>query len=319
MNTYKLVKKYPSLPKDWEIGMEIGLGDRNYGYSPCSGKYTDCKKLNNFEVENYPEFWQEVIQKIIVIDTYNNSYYHKQPNGKFRYYGTTNQEKPVDSIEYTINDCEIGKKRYVFKNEIVQKDYEILELSFKRSERPEIRSVVGYSDGYIQALLKCENNIHSIKRLSDGEIFTIGDKINFGSLRREKPDFISSFVINKSGAMYVYTNPATSEDLYYIRHEKPPLFKTEDCVDIHVNQYSYGVHISTMEFTGDYIWRYKEHFSNSSLSKDVKYFSTEEKAKDYILMNKPVLSLNDVRNAMKTPLSWSCRLEELVKLKINTN
>lgn len=60
---YKLKKWYPSLPKDWEVGMEVGIGDRSYGnYSPCNGKYKDfyiCAEI----VENYPEFWEKVVEK----------------------------------------------------------------------------------------------------------------------------------------------------------------------------------------------------------------------------------------------------------------
>ena len=63
MKKFKLLQLYPSLPNDWKVGMEVGLGDRNYGYSPCAGNYTDYKKLDNPEVENNPEFWEEVIEK----------------------------------------------------------------------------------------------------------------------------------------------------------------------------------------------------------------------------------------------------------------
>jgi len=63
MNKYKLKKWYPSLPKDWEVGMEVGIGDRSYGnYSPCNGKYKDfyiCAEI----VENNPEFWEKVVEK----------------------------------------------------------------------------------------------------------------------------------------------------------------------------------------------------------------------------------------------------------------
>jgi len=67
MKTYKLLKTYPSLPRDWKIGMEVGLGDRNWGYSPCSVNYTDCRKLENPEVENSPEFWKELIEDFEIL------------------------------------------------------------------------------------------------------------------------------------------------------------------------------------------------------------------------------------------------------------
>lgn len=67
MRKFKLIKKYPSLPKDWEIGMEVGLGDRTIDYSPCSSKYFDFRISNN-EVESYPEFWQEIKKPLFVTE-----------------------------------------------------------------------------------------------------------------------------------------------------------------------------------------------------------------------------------------------------------
>lgn len=57
---YRLIKKYPGLPSNWSIGMEVGVGDyiKEY-YRPCSAKYTDFGvKISS--VINYPEFWEEI-------------------------------------------------------------------------------------------------------------------------------------------------------------------------------------------------------------------------------------------------------------------
>jgi hypothetical protein len=56
---YKLIKNYPSIPVDWEIGMEVGVGDNQTMYSPCNSKYTD-KKLLPYEIVQFPEFWKLV-------------------------------------------------------------------------------------------------------------------------------------------------------------------------------------------------------------------------------------------------------------------
>jgi hypothetical protein len=61
---YKLKKWYPSLPKDWEVGMEIGFGCRQINLAPCNSKYTD-RHLNDKEVENNPEFWEKAVKKIM--------------------------------------------------------------------------------------------------------------------------------------------------------------------------------------------------------------------------------------------------------------
>jgi len=58
MKEYKLIKKYPSLPKDWEEGMMVGVDNRypNVVYSPSDSKYSSYL-LDKFEVEEHPEFW----------------------------------------------------------------------------------------------------------------------------------------------------------------------------------------------------------------------------------------------------------------------
>lgn len=62
LKEYKLIKKYPSLPKDWEVGMIVGLGDRPALYSPCHGKYSN-KYLSDQEVENQTEYWEIFVEK----------------------------------------------------------------------------------------------------------------------------------------------------------------------------------------------------------------------------------------------------------------
>lgn len=88
MRTFKLKQKYPSLPNDWQVGMEVRLGDRNYSYSPCNGNYRDVK-LDNKEVENNYLFWEEVVDKnyeiLTVTPSKNNSVYaDKTTNIEFR-------------------------------------------------------------------------------------------------------------------------------------------------------------------------------------------------------------------------------------------
>lgn len=235
---------------------------------------------------------------------------------------------PIDYIEKS-NDWELVVEE--------KKEWEILSFIDKPNTGRIYRkynSNLFYSNDsaklwYESEMLKDEDiKIHSIKRLSDGEIFTIGDKLDdksFSSDARHilsKKDvwdnIITKIAIVKNThnevAGYGYTNmdgqlmfSASNKwknlnvSLKDAKKSKPILFTTEDGVDIHVNQYSYGVYLPTMKFTGDYIWRYKEHFSSNSLSKETKYFSTEEKAKEYILMNKPYLSINDVNNAYPSP------------------
>lgn len=86
MKKYKLIKWYPSLPKNWKIGMIVGMGDRNWGYSPISSiEYNKC--LDNNEVENNPEFWEKVesplfITKDNISKYFGDTYYYIVENDR---------------------------------------------------------------------------------------------------------------------------------------------------------------------------------------------------------------------------------------------
>lgn len=55
---YKLLKKYPGLPSDWEVGMTIGTGDRMIYLSPTNSKYTNHQL--GFDIPTmFPKFWEE--------------------------------------------------------------------------------------------------------------------------------------------------------------------------------------------------------------------------------------------------------------------
>lgn len=231
MKKYKLVQKYPSLASDWEPGMEVGLGDRNYGYSPCSGNYTDCRKLDNNEVENNPEFWQEVVDHEFEIISF------KQDSG-------------------------------------------VTDLWTKFREGWS-RNVNGYPvTGPYSTEAILENSlykIHSVKRLSDGEVFTVGDKVKvteYGSIKN-----VDGFTIRngisflKEGAWIFYDKGMTHLD--GVKKAKNPIFLTHDGEDI---------------FEGDKVWyvnkqnHYKSYFiaskNQSFFSDRMAYFLTREAAED---------------------------------------
>lgn len=81
-------------------------------------------------------------------------------------------------------------------------------------------------------------------------------------------------------------------DNNFILPVKQPLFTTEDGVDIFEGDEFYSTHKdglgSILKYTGHSLE------NASKKQKDFVDFSTKEKAEEYILMNKPVLSLSDV-------------------------
>ena len=60
MVKYILKKWYPSLPKNWEVGMEV-VGEKFFANS--KHKYTPYVFFDPSEITNNPEFWEKVEEK----------------------------------------------------------------------------------------------------------------------------------------------------------------------------------------------------------------------------------------------------------------
>jgi hypothetical protein len=114
------------------------------------------------------------------------------------------------------------------------------------------------------------------------EIFTIGDKTTLG--------IITCFRLLDNEIMVDFDNKNSillrSKQL---QHVKQPLFTTEDGVDVFEGMSFYYV-CEELELYNT-ICCYDEDIK---LYNNSKFFSTKEKAEEYIIMNKKVLSLNDI-------------------------
>lgn len=115
-------------------------------------------------------------------------------------------------------------------------------------------------------------NIHSIKRLSDGEVFTVGDYTNAGNL--------TGFSIYNN-SIVTHHNPSGQDvnDDYFLNglnHVKKPLFTTNDGVNIYQGDKCYW--ITTL---GNI---YPIHSCNKTNSGNMKFkhFSTQELAEKYL-------------------------------------
>lgn len=250
---YKLIKEYPGSPKLNEI------------YKYDKNPWSDSNAFTNpvLNPENYPEFWEEVVEK----------------------------------------------------------DYEILEYKTESGISCKAPFLSDSHQFYINERCK----IHSVKRLSDSEIFTIGDKIQLDSDNKEYGTITELYISHEQLRFYcgklggVLCHDIDKRNNF--TKLKQPLFTTEDGVDI---------------FEGDKYFICTASLSNCINNEGIvgkffkpnpnyKYFSTKEKAEEYILMNKPCLSLNDVileanrinknKGFIKAKLGQS--LKELVNTKIN--
>lgn len=269
---YKLIKEYPGVTK---LGIEV--------FKSSAGIYenVDLLKKDIFnwrEIEDFPEFWQEVIKQDYEILSFKQdsnitdlwTYFYN------RGWGRNNkgncETRPYPTLDAILNNHLYGGMKY---------------------------------------------NIHSVKRLSDGKIFTISDNLTEGIIKQ----FTLS---NYNDGIYADTEKKHESGCSgYIglplekwRKIKNPLFTTEDGVDIYEGDKYWFVNLDvfqTQNITA---------FINIKLKEECKRFSTKEKAEEYIIMNKPCLSINDIRNYKhNTTISgMPCHsletFKELVKTKL---
>lgn len=129
-------------------------------------------------------------------------------------------------------------------------------------------------------------SIHSIKRLSDDEVFTVGDNVN---IRSNQNPCCEQTVIQDLEFWL--------KEIHKLSHIKKPLFTTEDGVDIFTNTEYWTINTSSLD------WKIQNYtaYNSQELSPDslvawkkdnMKCFSTKEAAEEYI-KSQVVLTTND--------------------------
>lgn len=194
--------------------------------------------------------------------------------------------------------------------EVKEKDYEILKSYMCPSQ--------GISNG------RPFEVVTEVKRLSDNKVFKIGDKVT-SDFEKDGVQGISSFVSKPNeGVCVKLIKPnvqgfVSYRKLKHIEHIKEPLFTTEDGKDIYLGDKYYVPQVrgEHKEWTGKAL---EFETENVDYGNDVKRFSTKEAAEEYILMNKPCLSINELE-ALNVNCAGSIslnrhELKQLVKSKI---
>lgn len=161
--------------------------------------------------------------------------------------------------------------------------------------------------------------IHSVKRLSDDKVFTIGDTV--GCILNDTMFVVKEielsgepYLINKELHHFMPLRNAFKPNA--TKTLKQPLFITEDNVPIYEGVTYWSVDLDLWEaYDGQGFIKNEEYFDNH------KIFSTEEKANDYILFNKPLFTATDIFGIIKnnyfTGKALDFYLKELAKTKLN--
>ena len=210
--------------------------------------------------------------------------------------------------------------------EDITANYEILSLEYSSELYTNFRSKL-FKSMLINLVNDSEIKIHSIKRLSDNKIFTIGDEVCefFNAVGYTKPFKIDNIYLQTPTMVRLNSHPYDNQGCTHLFNKvvlledacefiKPePFFTTEDGVEIdnhtevwylkNDNKYS---PINTVVFT------------NSSKKTGHLYFSTKKAIENYILMNKPCLCINDIINfkGSKDSNFMQIYLKDIVKAKL---
>lgn len=233
-------------------------------------------------VENSTD-WEEIVEYPIgtrVKNLETDTEIHKREDGWYKEDKTAFTDEMIKKGE--------GKRFQVIEEP--KKDYEILSWYFGDM------NITKEPDGTVR-----EYFIHSVKRLSDGEVFTIGDKCFPIGEESNNIHPVDRFDLILDNQLRV-----NSKNWYMnidgIQKAKPVLFTTENGVDIREGDNWFSVYAPG--YTGSFKdWTIKERAKNTNLSiwlhdKSIKRFSTKEAAEEYIIMNKPCLSINDVKDIL---------------------
>lgn len=127
-------------------------------------------------------------------------------------------------------------------------------------------------------------NIFSVKRTIDGETFTIGDRTDKGVIKSF--ELVCGDIFAKLDSNYKYSLHNVSKTLLY--------FTTEDGVGLSRENYVYVVFedFGVLKYN---ISAYLDAFPDSPKN---KVFSNRTTAEDFVLLNKPSLSLKEVAKAV---------------------
>lgn len=161
-------------------------------------------------------------------------------------------------------------------------------------------------------LLNVAWSIHSIKRLSDGEVFTVGDEVNHPgyaigwTIASFKPDGCY-FTIQDTNYGF-----CTGDRCLYIQKLKP-VFTTQDGVDIYPGDHYFF--IDKEDPTTIVPRQVPTNLREYEVYKDYHVrFSSRNAAEDYLQQNKKCLSVQDVHNVIKGTMHSSVILKELKDL-----
>lgn len=205
-----------------------------------------------------------------------------------------------------------------FWEEVIEKDYEI--LSIKSPYGPLLIDKLTNGEDFAEIFLSPKRinegyKIHSVKRLSDSEVFTLKEIIDIRVDNKYKEEILEINIVNNQIRFKTKKGFVVLE---VAKKVKQPLFTTEDGVDIFEGDSFIRVDIKTMQLFDEKVTHnvHKNYIGVDFFKeRGILHFSTKEKAEEYILLNKPCLSFMDI-NPILTNYTQQIALKEIIKSKL---
>ena len=313
---YKLIKQYPGSP-------ELGYISKTKDSDVLDGHYWMGSWFNP---QNFPEYWEEVVEYVKCDSSdFHSELFTKGKIYKVKSYDRLNEYIKVISdknTSFTVCNIDLTPNRNNITNFLLSNEKEY-NTQYRAWEIVSLISSQGrisdeYSNGkvmwstddsprYIDIDTLLEggtHNIYSIRRKSDGEIFTIGDKIVGTYSVDEHPEnkgytTIDGFqIINndwlkmKISTGFVNTDRAKDQFLNLKHYVKPFSYTSYDGVEIYIDQEVYFVDTTFNVPTVVTCGFCKNHIEGS-LSTDWIVFSSKSKAEDHIIKNRILFVTED--------------------------
>lgn len=327
---YKLIQIYPFSPK--KLGIIIQKNGTWWQTSfGESSENTFHRNSNVFNPEDYPEQWEEVVEKDYEILSFK---LHQHCIAKLC----------NDGLYHTVLNDQIGKTEgemlkgeYYIHSVLRKSDGEVFTVGDKAiTKYGDYGIIIEFENKFNNIYITTEsgNNRCKLKDLKpikkplftteDGcEIYN-GDKyylVSMGSLNKQL--YVNRYTAHPKGLWQSKNNIHLFGDIdnanEYIR-KNTKLFTTEDGVDIFEGDKFYCITIPNRYDIVERVGGDMLAINEESVRK--RCFSTKEAAEEYILMNKPCLSyndLNDLFNLNQNPFYIETRIhvKNLIKKRIN--
>jgi hypothetical protein len=198
--------------------------------------------------------------------------------------------EPVGTIASSENKTHFWKGTIYYETypeyweEVIEKDYEI--VSYVAKDNPNNITTKRRGAHLHEEYWK----INSVKRLSDEEIFTLGDRVKVyehGSIKTITEIAVNDTESILTEGIWLRYDSGSSHMIHAIK-VKNPIFLTHDGIDIFAGDKVW--YVSKGNFYYYHIIAFPEVKFNSDLN---AYFLTREDAEDYIKKNKIVFTTED--------------------------